>query len=73
MDNEGKQKSLKIRGKINNVVQVDAHIGTHIELPLQLGLKCPHKKIAVKHHEGTERRCVQHNIAFEVCEVWSVT
>jgi hypothetical protein len=42
MDNKGKWKSFTIREEIDILVQVDAHIGTCVELALHLRLFSGH-------------------------------
>jgi hypothetical protein len=54
MDNKGKLRSFTISNKINILVQVDAHIGTSVELALCLRLS-----VSMLNTEETERRYVQ--------------
>jgi hypothetical protein len=42
MGNKGKRKSITVCAKINILAQVDAYIGTGVELASWLRLQCPH-------------------------------
>jgi hypothetical protein len=44
MDNRGKWKPFTISDKINIFAQVDAYIGTHVELAPRLTLSSVHAK-----------------------------
>jgi hypothetical protein len=59
VDNKGKPKSLTASDKINILVQVDAHTGTHVEQMSWLRLPLPTLNLIVKNHEEIERRYVQ--------------
>jgi hypothetical protein len=52
MDNKGKWKSFTISDKINILAQVDAHIGTHVELASCLRFSVSTLNITLKDHEG---------------------
>jgi hypothetical protein len=59
MDNKGKRKSFTISDKINILVQVDAHIGTHVELASRLRLSVSTLNTTVKNCEEIERGYIQ--------------
>jgi hypothetical protein len=59
MENKCKRKSFTIIDKINILVQVDVHIGTHTELASWLGLSVSTLHTTVKNHEEIERTYVQ--------------
>jgi hypothetical protein len=58
-DNNQKQKSLSISDKINILAQVDADIGTRVELASWLRLSVSMLSTIVKNREETERSYVQ--------------
>jgi hypothetical protein len=59
MDNKGKRKSFTISDKINILAEVDAHIGTHVELTSHCRLSVSMLNTNVKNREEIERRYVQ--------------
>jgi hypothetical protein len=59
MDNKGEQKSFTISDKINILAQVNAHIGTLVELASRLRLSMSTLYTIVKNCEEIEKRYVQ--------------
>jgi hypothetical protein len=55
MDNRGKQKSFAAVDEINTLLQGDAHVGTHVELALQMRLSVTTVSTIVLNSEETEK------------------
>jgi hypothetical protein len=58
VDSKGKRKSFTISDKINILAQIDALIGTHVELASHLRLSVPVQNTTVKNCEEIEGRYV---------------
>jgi hypothetical protein len=73
VDNKGKWKSFRISDKINILAQVDARIGTYVELASRLRLSVSMLNTTVKDHGEIERRYVQYGFlqAAEVTEMFT--
>lgn len=59
MGNKRKWGPFIISHKINNAVQVDTHIGTHVELASHFTISVSKQNTGVKICQDTERRYVQ--------------
>jgi hypothetical protein len=58
MDNRGKQKSFAAIDEINTLLQGHAHVGTHVEVALQLRFSETTLNIIVMNSEETEEKVI---------------
>jgi hypothetical protein len=59
MDNKGKWKSITVSDKMNILVEIDAHIGTCVELASRVETSMFTLDTIVKNHEKIEKNYVQ--------------